>query len=84
MNHTITESKVLEIMKSHTLIDFERSQFDDDLGNYAISSLNKIKIIVALEQHFDIDIPEEEALKLITINKMVSFIDEKSAVPHEV
>ena len=50
------------------------SSFDDDLG---ADSLDSVEIIMALEEDFEIEITDEEAQALITIQNAVDFVDEK-------
>ncbi|HPI89683.1 MAG TPA: acyl carrier protein [Spirochaetota bacterium] len=43
----------------------------DDLG---AGSIDTIELVMALESEFGIDIPEEDAERLITVNDVVSYI----------
>lgn len=47
----------------------------DDLG---ADSLDVVEIVMALEEEFDVEIPDEEAEKLVTVQKIVDYIDEKA------
>ena len=47
----------------------------DDLG---ADSLDVVEIIMGLEEEFDIEIPDEEAEKLTTVQKIVEYVDEKA------
>ncbi len=44
----------------------------DDLG---ADSLDVVEIIMGLEEEFDVEIPDEEAEKLTTVQKIVDYID---------
>ncbi len=48
------------------------SDFTDDLGT---DSLDRVELIMRLEEKFGLDIPDEEAEKLTTIEKVVSFLE---------
>lgn len=48
--------------------------FLDDLG---ADSLDIVEIIMALEETFDIEIPDEEVEKAITVKDVVDYIAEK-------
>lgn len=46
--------------------------FIDDLG---ADSLDVVELIIALEEEFGMEIPEEEAEKIVTVGDVVAFID---------
>ena len=47
--------------------------FIDDLG---ADSLDIVELIMALEEEFDMEIPEEEAEKITSVGDVVSYIEE--------
>lgn len=47
------------------------SSFIDDLG---ADSLDIVELLMALEEEFDIEIPDEEAEKLATVSDVVDYI----------
>jgi len=47
------------------------SSFIDDLG---ADSLDIVELLMALEEEFDIEIPDEEAEKLVTVGDVVEYI----------
>jgi acyl carrier protein len=50
----------------------EDSKFVEDLG---ADSLDVVELVMALEEKFDIEIPDEEAEKIQTVNDAVKFIE---------
>ena len=50
------------------------SSFVDDLG---ADSLDTVELVMALEEEFNIEIQDEEAEKITTIQQAVDFIDTK-------
>lgn len=48
--------------------------FIDDLG---ADSLDIVELIMALEEEFDMEVPEVEAEKIITVGDVVTYISEK-------
>lgn len=50
--------------------------FIDDLG---ADSLDIVELIMALEEEFDIEVPEVEAEKIITVGDVVTYISDKTA-----
>jgi len=53
------------------------ASFVDDLG---ADSLDVVELVMALEEEFDIEIPDEDAEKITTVGEAVSYIEEKSRV----
>jgi len=49
----------------------EEASFIDDLG---ADSLDTVELIMALEDEFGMDIPDEKAEKLTTVGKAIDFI----------
>ena len=52
------------------------ASFIDDLG---ADSLDTVELIMALEEEFNIEIPDEDAEKMTTVGDAVKYIDEKCA-----
>ncbi|WP_447941500.1 acyl carrier protein [Brevundimonas mediterranea] len=53
----------------------EKASFIDDLGD----SLDNVELVMAFEEEFDIEIPDDAAEHIQTVGDAVKFIDEKSA-----
>jgi len=51
------------------------AKFVEDLG---ADSLDQVELIMALEDDFDLKIPEDEAEKLVTVGSAVDYILEKT------
>ena len=49
----------------------EEASFIDDLG---ADSLDIVELIMALEEEFDIEIPDADAEKVVTVNDVVEYI----------
>ncbi len=49
----------------------EEASFIDDLG---ADSLDTVELVMALEDEFDLDIPDEDAEKLITVGKAIDYV----------
>ena len=52
------------------------SSFIDDLG---ADSLDIVELIMALEEEFDIEIPDEDAEKVVTVSDVVDYIKDHIA-----
>lgn len=54
----------------------EEASFIDDLG---ADSLDTVELVMALEEEFNAEIPDEDAEKLRTVGEAVNYIDQKLA-----
>ena len=52
----------------------EDASFVDDLG---ADSLDTVELIMALEEEFDIEIPDEDAQKIKTVKDVIEYIESK-------
>lgn len=50
------------------------AKFVDDLG---ADSLDTVELVMAFEEAFDIEIPDEDAEKILTVGKAIEYIKEK-------
>ncbi len=48
------------------------SSFVDDLG---ADSLDLVELIMAMEEEFDVEIPDEEAEKIATVQNAIDFVN---------
>ena len=53
----------------------DNAKFVDDLG---ADSLDTVELVMALEEEFGIEIPDEEAEKLVTVGDALRYIEEKA------
>lgn len=69
------ESRVKEIIVEQLGVDAnevsDEASFVNDLG---ADSLDTVELIMALEEEFDMEIPDEEAEKLDTVKKAIDYI----------
>jgi acyl carrier protein len=72
------EEKVKEIIAEQLEVKKEEikpeSSFIDDLG---ADSLDTVEVVMALEEEFGIEIPDEDAEKITTVGEAVKYIEEK-------
>jgi acyl carrier protein len=50
------------------------ASFVDDLG---ADSLDTVELVMAFEEEFDIEIPDEDAEKILTVGRAMDYIKEK-------
>ena len=68
--------KIKETVAEQLGVDGEKitpdATFVDDLG---ADSLDVVELVMALEEEFEIEIPDEEAEKLQTVQNVVDYVD---------
>ena len=73
--------KVKEIIVEQLGVDPEKvkpeASFIDDLG---ADSLDIVELVMAMEEEFDLEIPDEDAEKLKTVNDVQSYLTGKGKV----
>lgn len=69
------EKKVKEIIVEQLGVAeeevIENASFIEDLG---ADSLDTVELVMALEEEFDIEIPDDDAEKIITVTDAISYI----------
>ncbi|OQX88224.1 MAG: acyl carrier protein [Candidatus Omnitrophica bacterium 4484_70.2] len=72
------EERVKEIIAEQLGVKKEEikpeSSFIDDLG---ADSLDTVEIVMALEEEFGIEIPDEDAEKMSTVGEAIQYIENK-------
>ena len=51
------------------------AKFIEDLG---ADSLDTVELVMAFEEEFDVNVPDEDAEKLTSVGEVISYIDEQS------
>ncbi|MDA8244759.1 MAG: acyl carrier protein [Elusimicrobia bacterium] len=73
------EERVKKIIVEQLAVDAAevtpQAQFVQDLG---ADSLDTVELVMALEEEFDIEIPDEDAEKIRTVGMAIDYIKEKS------
>ena len=73
------EDKVIKIIAEKLSVDVEEvvpeASFVDDLG---ADSLDLVELIMSMEEEFEIDISDEEAEKLLTVQDALDYIQSHS------
>ena len=78
------ESKIVEIVANQRRVDPATLSLSDRLEDIEIESIDLVEIIFAIEDEFDIDVPQDrDAMKLDTLQDVVDgvqrLINEKNA-----
>lgn len=74
-----TASKVQEIIASELGVEIEKvseeAHFVDDLG---ADSLDTVELVMALEEEFSCEIPDEEAEQITTVQQAIDYVKSHS------
>ena len=74
-----TSDRVKKIVVEHLGVDegtvTDNASFIDDLG---ADSLDTVELVMALEDEFGLDIPDEEAEKIKTVQDAIDYISSKT------
>jgi len=69
------EDKMIDIIVEQLSVDRDKvvpgASFVDDLG---ADSLDLVELIMAMEEEFDVEIPDEEAEKIITVQNAIDYV----------
>jgi acyl carrier protein len=80
MSQTEIFEKVKKIVAEQLSVEADKitpqSNFANDLG---ADSLDTVELVMALEEDFDIEIPDEAAEKITTVQEAVDYINGKVA-----
>ncbi len=70
------EEKMVDIIVEQLSVDKNKvvvgASFVDDLG---ADSLDLVELIMAMEEEFDVEIPDEEAEKIATVQDAIDFVN---------
>jgi acyl carrier protein len=70
------DQKMIDIIVEQLSVEREKvvpnASFVDDLG---ADSLDLVELIMAMEEGFDIEIPDEDAEKITTVQDAINYVD---------
>ena len=74
-----TAERVKKIVVEHLNVDAEKvtdtASFIEDLG---ADSLDTVELVMAFEEEFSVEVPDEDAEKLQTVGDVVKYIEDKA------
>ncbi|HIH2762375.1 MAG TPA: acyl carrier protein [Candidatus Azoamicus sp.] len=79
-----TFDRIKNLISEHLDVDEGKivleASFSDDLG---ADSLDLVELIMAFEEHFEIEIPDEDAQEILTVKDAVDYINDKVSKKEE-
>jgi acyl carrier protein len=76
MSMAASTEKMIDIIVEQLSVDkgkvVPNASFVDDLG---ADSLDQVELIMAMEEEFDIEIPDEDAEKLKTVQDAIDYVE---------
>ena len=72
------EEKIIKLMVEKLSLEESAITLDasikDDLG---VDSLDLFELIIALEEEFNIEIPQEDVIEINTVNEIVTYLNKR-------
>jgi acyl carrier protein len=68
------KQQLIAIFKREGKINIGEDNFSADVNDLGIDSLTRVRIVVAIEQEFDISIEEQEMLSLKSVKQLYDFL----------
>ncbi len=74
-----TYERVQTVISKTLSIDIDDIKQDSHLfDNLNFDSLDAIEIVMSIEEEFDVEIPDDEVDGILTVQQLITFIDENS------
>jgi acyl carrier protein len=74
------EEQVVTVIAEQLGVDkakvVKEASFVEDLG---ADSLDTVELVMALEEHFETEIPDEDAQKILTVGDAIKYVTAKTA-----
>lgn len=70
--------KIKSIIVKHSKVEEDEVKIEASLvDNLGFDSVDLVELIIALEDEFDLEIPEEDAMKILTVGEAVKYIQDR-------
>ena len=77
--NNMTLDKIKGIIAEQLGVDEEEVKLETNLAkDLEADSLDAVEIIMAIEDEFDIEVPDEDAEKFATVNDIVSYVEARA------
>lgn len=69
------KDKVVQAIAEQLGIETSQVQEETEISDLGADSLDTVELLMALEESFGIEIPDNDAEKLTTVKKIIAYID---------
>jgi len=69
------EQKIRSLIQNHLELEEIISDTDEFISDLGVDSLDVVEMVLMLEEEFDIEIPDEEAEELKSIDAVIKYMD---------
>lgn len=66
---------VVDVMLKLASVEPEKAKLEDSFEDIGLDSLDVIEVVMAVEEHFNIHIPDKEAQELVTVQDLVNLTE---------
>ena len=71
---TTVADRVIKTVAETTYVSPEKVTADATLESLDIDSLDRVELMMALEEEFEIEIPDEDAEKVATVQQAIDYV----------
>jgi len=72
-------AKVQDVISKQLGVDKEKiTEASSFMGDLGADSLDTVELVMAFEEEFNVEIPDEEAEKLVTVRDAVNYLIERA------
>jgi len=76
----VEAKKIIEVIRERLMVS-EKTEINEDtrlIEDLGADSLDLVDLVMALEEEFDIEIPDEDAEKIFTVREVIDYVQEKA------
>lgn len=75
MSNEMIENKVKELVADYTNMESDKIRPEFNLEELGLDSLDRVEIVLELEEEFDIQVDEDEIEKIETVKGIIDYIE---------
>ena len=71
-----TEERVVDVISQQLGIEPERISRNSRFEDFSVDSLDRVEVIMELEEEFDINIPDDDFEKIEDVGQIIDYVEE--------